>query len=83
MASPRWSWPSTAGDRSAESNLLNTLGMAKAHAAGARRGGHAAAPCDRRRGARPGLDGVSTAYENLADMLGLAGRSREALAGRA
>ncbi len=68
-----------AGDRSAESNLLNTLGMAKAHlqeldegVALLRRAIDVAAEVE-------DLDGVSTAYENLADVLGLAGRSREAL----
>ena len=68
-----------AGDRSAESNLLNTLGMAKAHLQELdegvmllRRAIDVAAEVE-------DLDGVSTAYENLSDILGLAGRSREAL----
>jgi DNA-binding NarL/FixJ family response regulator/tetratricopeptide (TPR) repeat protein len=68
-----------AGDRESESNLLNTLGMAKSHlqeldegVALLRRAVDVAVAAD-------DLDGISVAYANLADMLGLAGRSREAL----
>jgi DNA-binding CsgD family transcriptional regulator len=68
-----------AGDRESESNLLNTLGMAKAHlqeldegVALLRRAIDVAVEID-------DLDGISYAYANLADMLGLAGRNREAL----
>ncbi|MFZ0388775.1 MAG: AAA family ATPase [Solirubrobacteraceae bacterium] len=69
-----------AGDRESESNLLNTLGMAKSHlqeldegVALLRRAIDVAVEAD-------DLDGISYAYANLADMLGLAGRNREALA---
>ena len=68
-----------AGDRESESNLLNTLGMAKAHlqeldegVALLRRAIDVAVGAD-------DLDGITVAYANLADMLGLAGRNREAL----
>jgi DNA-binding NarL/FixJ family response regulator/tetratricopeptide (TPR) repeat protein len=68
-----------AGDRESESNLLNTLGMSKAHLQELdegvvllRRAIDVAVEAD-------DLDGISVAYANLADMLGLAGRSREAL----
>ena len=51
-----------AGDRLAESELLNTLGMATLADPAARRGGRAAAPCDRDRlrgrGLRPDRDRV-------------------------
>ena len=69
-----------AGDREAESNLLNTLGMAKAHlqaldegVALLRRAIDVAAEAD-------DLDGISYAYCNLAEVLGMAGRNREGLA---
>jgi DNA-binding CsgD family transcriptional regulator/tetratricopeptide (TPR) repeat protein len=68
-----------AGDRESESNLLNTLGMAKAHlqeldegVALLRRAIEVAVEAE-------DLDGISVAYANLADMLGLAGRNGEAL----
>jgi DNA-binding CsgD family transcriptional regulator/tetratricopeptide (TPR) repeat protein len=68
-----------AGDRESESNLLNTLGMSKAHlqqldegVALLRRAIDVAVEAE-------DLDGISVAYANLADMLGLAGRNREAL----
>ena len=68
-----------AGDRESESNLLNTLGMAKAHlqeldegVALLRRAIDVAVEAD-------DLDGISYAYSNLADMLGLAGRNGEGL----
>ena len=68
-----------AGDQESESNLLNTLGMAKAHlqeldegVALLRRAIDVAVEAD-------DLDGISVAYANLADMLGLAGRNREGL----
>jgi DNA-binding CsgD family transcriptional regulator len=68
-----------AGDRESESNLLNTLGMAKSHLQELdegvvllRRAIDVAVEAD-------DLDGISVAYANLADMLGLAGRNREAL----
>jgi len=69
-----------AGDRESESNLLNTVGMSKAHLQQLdegvvllRRAIDVAVEAD-------DLDGVATAYSNLAEVLGLAGRNREGLA---
>jgi DNA-binding CsgD family transcriptional regulator/predicted negative regulator of RcsB-dependent stress response len=68
-----------AGDQHSEAEVLNTLGMAKI-ALGEVDGGIG---CLRRAielaRAEGDLDGLGTAYSNLAEMLGIAGRTREAL----
>ena len=68
-----------AGDRRAESEVLNTLGMAADRARERRRGRGAAAPGDRDRARGRRHRRRRNAYANLADTLNLAGRTPEAL----
>ena len=68
-----------AGDRAAESNLLNTLGMAKAHVQQLDEGVGQLRRAIEISFAAEDLDGAMTAYCNLADMLGMAGHTSQAL----
>jgi DNA-binding NarL/FixJ family response regulator/tetratricopeptide (TPR) repeat protein len=68
-----------AGDRASESNLLNTLGMAKAHVQQVDEGVALLRRAIEIAFAAGDLDGASNAYCNLADMLGMAGRTTQAL----
>ena len=68
-----------AGDRLAETEVLNTLGMAYVSLGEVDKGvASLERAIDLARG-RDDFDSLSTAYSNLADMLELAGRTREAL----
>jgi DNA-binding CsgD family transcriptional regulator len=68
-----------AGDRASESNLLNTLGMAKVNVQELEEGVALLRRAIEIALAAEDLDGAMTAYCNLADMLGMAGRTSQAL----
>jgi tetratricopeptide (TPR) repeat protein len=68
-----------AGDRTAESNLLNTLGMAKTHVQQLDEGVALLRRAIEIASAAGDLDGAMSSYCNLADMLGMAGRTTQAL----
>jgi DNA-binding NarL/FixJ family response regulator len=68
-----------AGDRAAESNLLNTVGMAKAHVQQIDEGVAMLRRAIEIALAAEDPDGATNAYCNLADMLGMGGRTSQAL----
>ena len=68
-----------AGDRSAESEVLNTLGMAQVVLGEVDEGVARLRQAIAIAREIEDVDGISTAYGNLADLLGLAGRTQEAL----
>ena len=71
-----------AGDRSSESEVLNTLGMAQIVLGEVDEGVARLRQAIAIAREIEDVDGTSTAYGNLADLLGLAGRTQEARAGR-
>jgi DNA-binding CsgD family transcriptional regulator len=68
-----------AGDVRIESEVLNTLGMARIALAEVEAGAAQLRRAIELAVQQEDLDGIGTAYSNLADMLNLAGRTREAL----
>ena len=78
-ARPRWRWRVAAGDRVAEAELLNTLGMAYASLGDVERGIASLRRAIDLARANDDFDSLATAYCNLADMLSVAGQTEEAL----
>ncbi|HXO07329.1 MAG TPA: AAA family ATPase [Solirubrobacteraceae bacterium] len=68
-----------AGDRSAEGEVLNTLGMAEIMLGELPKGVARLRQAIEIAREVDDVDGIATAYGNLADLLGLSGRTREAL----